>query len=87
LRNTVERSVILADGPLLSWAGEDKYGGDEDLAGTVFPSSEMVSLEDLEQAYIQHVLRHSGGKKTRAARILGIDKTTLWRKLKRYDLN
>jgi len=50
-----------------------------------FPNEDFISLEELEQGYIAHVLRHAGGKKTKAARILGIDKTTLWRKLRRYE--
>jgi DNA-binding NtrC family response regulator len=86
LRNTVERCVILADGPLLSWedesAGQEKHPFFKDGG---FSESSFVSLSELEQAYIEHVLRHHGGKKSRAAQILGIDKTTLWRKLKRSN--
>ena len=44
------------------------------------------ALEIIEQAYIEHVLRAEGGNKTRAAEVLGIDPSTLYRKIKRYDL-
>jgi DNA-binding NtrC family response regulator len=43
-------------------------------------------LEIIERAYIEHVLRAESGNKTRAAEVLGIDPSTLYRKIKRYDL-
>lgn len=86
LRNTVERAVILSEGPVLRWPDEGGLTA-EPLNGQQarFPDAALVSLEQLEQEYITHVLERAGGKKTRAAEILGIDKTTLWRKLRRYD--
>jgi DNA-binding NtrC family response regulator len=44
------------------------------------------SLEIIERAYIQWVLQAEGGNKTRAAEVLGIDPSTLYRKLVRYGL-
>lgn len=84
LRNAVERCVILADGPTLTWPETGAELPESDASPVRFPKEEFISLEQLEQDYIQHVLRQSGGKKTKAAQILGIDKTTLWRKLRRY---
>ncbi len=46
----------------------------------------LPTLEDVEKAHIRKVLAASGENKTQAARILGIDRVSLWRKLKRYDL-
>jgi two-component system response regulator HydG len=43
------------------------------------------SLDVIEQAYITWVLQSEGGNKTRAAEVLGIDPSTLYRKLSRYD--
>ncbi len=86
LRNAVERCVILSDGPVLSWTDSTAdLVKPPNHSPVRFSDEEFVSLEKLEQDYINHVLRHAGGKKTKAARILGIDKTTLWRKLRRYD--
>ena len=42
-------------------------------------------LDVIEQAYITWVLQSEGGNKTRAAEVLGIDPSTLYRKLSRYD--
>ena len=84
LRNTVERCVILAESPVLFWADTGNELPGED-ATVQFSKDEFMSLEELEQEYIAHVLKCFDGKKTKAARVLGIDKTTLWRKLRRYD--
>ncbi len=86
LRNTVERCVILADGPILN-CETDTLSAEENAANSAvnFSERDFLSLEELEHEYIQHVLKCHNGKKTRAAQILGIDKTTLWRKLRRNE--
>jgi DNA-binding protein Fis len=47
---------------------------------------EFLTLEENEQEYIAWVLKQMHGNKTRAAEVLGIDRVSLWRKLKRLDL-
>lgn len=85
LRNIVERCVILSDNNELYW-NESVDGVSEELDHPArFSEEEFYSLNQLEEKYISHVLRCFKGKKTKAAEILGIDKTTLWRKLRRYD--
>jgi two-component system, NtrC family, response regulator AtoC len=44
----------------------------------------LISLEEIERRYIQLVMTTVKGNKTRAARVLGLDRTTLYRKLDRY---
>jgi DNA-binding NtrC family response regulator len=44
-------------------------------------ATELISLETLEQRYIQQVLLAVGGNKTQAARVLGIDRRSLYRRL------
>jgi len=51
-------------------------------SGGIFPD-ELVPITELEARYIRHVLAQVGGNKTEAARILGIDRRTLHRKLQR----
>ena len=46
----------------------------------------LLSLADLERRHIMRVLARTAGNKQAAARILGIDRTTLQRKLERYEL-
>jgi DNA-binding NtrC family response regulator len=46
----------------------------------------IASLDDQEESYIKWVLKEVSGNKTRAAQVLGIDRVSLWRKLKKYGL-
>jgi transcriptional regulator with PAS, ATPase and Fis domain len=46
-----------------------------------------VSLSELEKRHIIRVLRRTGGNQRRTARILGINPSTLWRKIKQYNIN
>jgi two-component system response regulator HydG len=48
--------------------------------------SELVPMEEVERRYISRVMQSVGGNKTLAARVLGFDRTTLYRKLERYGL-
>ncbi len=49
-------------------------------------SEELISLEDVERQYVRHVLEIMGGNKSEAARILGMGRRTLYRKLERWGL-
>ncbi len=44
-------------------------------------------LEEMERRYILYILKRTGGNQKRAAEILGINTSTLWRKLKRYGID
>ncbi len=48
---------------------------------------EFPTLEEVERRYIRRVLKAAGGNKTQTARILGMDRRTLYRRLDRLDLN
>lgn len=84
LRNTIERSVILAESAVLHWENLNQPENVSKLP-VRFSEERFFSLNELEQEYINHVLRCFDGKKTKAAEVLGIDKTTLWRKLRRLE--
>ena len=88
LRNAVERAVILATGSVIE---EDQIlithsGGDEDNARPEPFAVHAESLEDMEKRLIGKVLRETDWHRARTAEILGINRTTLWQKIKRYDL-
>jgi DNA-binding NtrC family response regulator len=87
LENIIERAVALCRGDTIEIAHLP-----EDLRGfniKTFRTSEgrMPSLEEQEKNYILWVLSEAGGNKSEAARILGIDRVSLWRKLKRYGID
>lgn len=86
LRNIIEREVILSEEETLHWNEPENIVGSEIDSSINFSDDNLMSLEQLEEEYINHVLRCFKGKKTKAAKTLGIDKTTLWRKLRRYDI-
>ena len=87
LENALERAVILTRGDVLdpsSLPGRLTERRSESLVAT--RDLPNPSLEVVERAYIAWVLQNEGGHKTRAAEVLGIDPSTLHRKLARYGI-
>lgn len=88
LENLLERAVVLCDTPQIMPAHLPRQ-----LQGRVSSpcqaplSGELLSLAEMERRYIAHVLQQVQGNRTRAAEILGIDRVSLWRKLKRAAQN
>jgi len=85
LENAIERAVALGSGPILHAAdlpSNLQYPTTE----RVPERNELLPLEELERRAILRTLRETAGDKLAAARILGIGKTTLYRKLKQYHL-
>lgn len=85
LRNVMERALALTRYD--SVTVEDLPDKIRDhRGGTVFiggdDPTELVPLEEVERRYIEHVLRAVDQNRTQAARILGLDRKTLYRKLK-----
>jgi DNA-binding NtrC family response regulator len=81
LSNVLERAVALAehDTLLISDLAEVKSVGERDFLGDA--AARRLSLSEIERAYTQKVLESTGGNKSLAAKILGIDRRTLHRKL------
>lgn len=82
--DTDDDRVVLPDN-----ARGEPSGGDANVAANVAAASEArlsLSLEELERQHLLEVLRANEGNKSRAASILGIERSTLDRKLKRYGL-
>jgi two-component system response regulator HydG len=85
LENVIERAVALGSGPIVHVAdlpSNLQYSVSERLP----EKNELLPLGELERRAILRTLRETGGDKLAAARILGIGKTTLYRKLKQYHL-
>lgn len=85
LRNVMERAVALTRYDKITVADlPDKIRNFK--GGTVFigglDPAELVSMEEIERRYITHVLDATGGNQTQAARILGLDRKTIYRKFK-----
>lgn len=85
LENVVERAVVLSKGDLIT-AGDLPRSETGDVEAIFARATvEMPTLDDLEQRYIKFVLDKTGGKKEKAAQILGINRRTLYRKEREYD--
>jgi DNA-binding NtrC family response regulator len=87
LENAIERAVILAsNGVILPGALPDKVRQRKSEPLISGRDAANPSLEAIERAYIMWVLGAEGGNKSRAADVLGIDTSTLHRKLSRFEV-
>lgn len=94
LENAIEHAVILCDGQQLEKTHlPDRIRKRRGAASAAVSTGEVpgekkhfVSLAELEDQYIMEVMEATGGNKSEAARILGINRASLWRKLKKRRL-
>jgi transcriptional regulator with PAS, ATPase and Fis domain len=78
LENMIERAVVVGREPLIRA---------QDLAiGTEPESSEDFSIESMEKRHILRILEDFGWNQTHAAKALGIDRVTLYHKIRRYGM-
>lgn len=86
LENLIERAVVLSAGELID---------EKDIMGTALNQAKKnieqifndnPTLEQIEEKYIKLILGQTGGQKDRAAKILGINRRTLYRKERVYGL-
>jgi len=91
LENTLERAVILAGGDVLDVADVAAFGkpGATPMPSgvTTFVGDHVPTLDELERTHILRVLELCEGQKTKAASMLGINRTTLWKKLRQYGID
>ena len=90
LENAIERAVTLADGSEITQADLPPAIREPRVPlldqGNAFPYSENLTLAQLEAEHIRRVLLHAAGNTTKAAKSLGISRSTLWRKMREYGL-
>ena len=82
LRNVIESACVLAKGEAIQ---PEDLVLPEKLRSSGGEAWEPISLQQLERGHVLKVLEHTGGNKKRAAEILGIERCTLYSKLKNYD--
>jgi DNA-binding NtrC family response regulator len=86
LENALEHAVVLSRGTLIeAGALPERITRRRKEPLVAERSYRNPTLEVIERAYIMWVLQAEGGNKTRAAEVLGIDPSTLYRKLSRYE--
>jgi Nif-specific regulatory protein len=89
LRNVVERAVALGAGPAIDaadiWLSSLESGGPLPLTAVAL-AYQPLSLEEIEKQHILNTLQHTDWNKSQAASILNIERSTLDRKIKAYEL-
>ena len=88
LRNVLERALLLSGRDILE-AGDLRFEGPGAALPAVVaaPEAEMrLTLEELEKVHIERVLREMGGRVTEASLRLGIPRSTLYQKIKKYGI-
>jgi DNA-binding NtrC family response regulator len=85
LENCIQRAVALGAGPIIQMQ-DLPSSMIMRLSGTPSSRRELSTLQSLERRAILQALEATGGDRVRAAKLLGIGKTTIYRKLKEYGL-
>jgi Nif-specific regulatory protein len=90
LRNVVERAVVLARGDYVDIEDLNLSNlatpSDSSVLPMALPSYEPLTLDEVERRHILATLRQTEWNKSRTARVLGIERSTLDRKIRRYGL-
>lgn len=85
LEHCLEHASVVSSGPVLEEADLPAAVRNAGPAGTaVTPAAGIVSLDHLQKQAILNAIERTGGNKLMAARLLGIGKTTLYRKLREW---
>ncbi len=87
LKNIIERAVVIADGQVIEREHlPQRFQNPSCALNSSFCLENPPTLADVETNYIKDVLRMTEGNKSRAAEVLGIDRVSLWRKIKKMGL-
>jgi DNA-binding NtrC family response regulator len=86
LENLIERGVALTNSHKIEVAHLPEDLRQLSIKTFRKKDGRFPTLEEQEEAYIKWVLKEVGGNKTLAAQILGIDRVSLWRKLRKYGM-
>jgi DNA-binding NtrC family response regulator len=85
LRNRIERAVMMASSSILHAA--DLFPGVPAPSDTGVKTGSLRAIrEDAERRQIERVIAETGGNLGDAARLLQVSRTTLWEKIKRYEI-
>src|SRR5438093_9762026 len=88
LENVIERALILDEGGVIGPEDlPDKIRFGQSQRGSLVIDTPTMTLEELEKEYILKVLNHTRWQKKRASEVLGINASTLYRKLLGYGLD
>ncbi|MGB9812765.1 MAG: sigma-54-dependent transcriptional regulator [Thermovenabulum sp.] len=86
LRNIIERAVIIARGEYITEKELplEMRGSVDDIVLEKYPKTDVIPLEELEKYHIKLALEKTGGNISKAAKLLGISRFALQRRMKKY---
>ncbi|KYO66969.1 sigma-54-dependent transcriptional regulator [Thermovenabulum gondwanense] len=86
LRNIIERAVIIARGEYITEKELplEMRGSIDDIVLEKYPKTDVIPLEELEKYHIKLALEKTGGNISKAAKLLGISRFALQRRIKKY---
>ncbi|MDD5087190.1 MAG: sigma-54 dependent transcriptional regulator [bacterium] len=88
LENTIERAVILTEGEQIGASALPGKIRSAETGGLPLPDEgPLATLEDVEKHHLLRVLEETNWQKKKASEILGIDPSTIYRKLQRYGID
>ncbi len=85
LEHTIERILILEEGDIIRTHDLPSFISQRQADFQMF-TEDVLTLEELEKKYIRFILKKTKGKKSEAAKLLGINRKTLGLKIKKYEL-
>ncbi len=85
LKNVVERAVLLSNNSKLS-AEHLLLGSATEIKESGYEEDEDQSISTVEKKHIMEILKETSWRMTKASKILGINRTTLYNKIKHYDI-
>ena len=86
LENILERAAAVCQGDVIRACDLPPDLIELELQAYKPPDEQFMTLAQLEQDYISHLLKITGGARGKTSEILGIDRASLWRKMKKYGL-
>lgn len=84
LKNVIERAILVSDRKTIT-ARDLRFESDDGAGAGAMPTD--MTLEQVERWYVERVLREENGHVDSASRRLGIPRSTLYQKLKKWDLS
>ena len=84
LKNVIERAILLSDRKSIT-ARELRFDSEATASTAAIPNTDLT-LEQVERRYIEQVLREEGGRVDAASRRLGVPRSSLYQKIKKWDL-
>lgn len=91
LENAVEHGIICSQGnsvgPESLPQHIQEFAHQRQIPSTYSPASSSLSEEYIQRMQIENVLREAEGNKSKAAELLGIDRTTLWRRMQKLGID